>query len=136
MRMSPRPKQSSSNEHCFGYGDARGRWEGGTLVVDVTNFTENTAIPANDARSSVLARINGEIRHWGVILEAIVGSLGAWRELLPRTRTSAAHARICIWSSESPAISDQKFSAFPRTGLIPPWKLPWSRTTRGSPFSS
>ena len=38
--ITDRPHLPASMRHR--YGDARGRWEGDTLVVDVTNFTETT----------------------------------------------------------------------------------------------
>jgi hypothetical protein len=44
-----------SNIHLY-FGDSRGRWEGNTLVVDTTNFTEKTAFRGSGEKLHVVER--------------------------------------------------------------------------------
>jgi hypothetical protein len=37
-------------------GDSRGRWEGGTFIVDTVNFTEKTSVRGSDARLHLVER--------------------------------------------------------------------------------
>jgi hypothetical protein len=42
-------------------GDSRGRWEGNTLVVETTNFTDRLSIPGTAARTSEAMKITERI---------------------------------------------------------------------------
>ncbi len=81
------------------HGDSIGRWEGDTLVIDVTNFTEETWLADNGLFHSeklhVIERLRrqGDALTWEVTVDDPTVLLEPWK-LTPRTVTLMADTEI------------------------------------------
>jgi len=74
-------------------GDARGRWEGDTLVVDTTNFTNRTHFGYNNRYNSErlhlterFTRVSPETVRWEVTVEDPQTYTGPWTFAMPLTQ--------------------------------------------------
>ena len=72
-------------------GDSRGRWEGNTLVVDTTNFTDKTNFRGADDKLHLVERFT-RVDNQTLLYEFTVDDPAAftrpWTVALPMTRTA------------------------------------------------
>ena len=69
-------------------GDARGRWEGNTLVVETTNFTDKTSFRGSTEQLKVIerfTRVDAETIDWQVTLEEATTWVRPWTFEIPLT---------------------------------------------------
>ena len=72
-------------------GDSRGRWEGNTLIVDTTNFTDKTNLRGADEHLHLVERFT-RVDETTLLYEFTVDNPTAfsrpWSAVLPMTKTS------------------------------------------------
>jgi hypothetical protein len=73
-------------------GDSRGRWEGDTLVVDTTNFTDKTGFRGSSERLHLVERfrrVDANTLRYEYIVDDPSTFTKPWTAVLPMTRASA-----------------------------------------------
>ena len=87
-------------------GDSRGRWEGDTLVIEVTNFTDQTPLhPVRGEASSVnhgkdlrvterFRRVDADTIEYGFTIEDASTFTRQWSAVIPMTRSGAPDAML------------------------------------------
>jgi hypothetical protein len=73
-------------------GDSRGRWEGNTLIVDTTNFTDKTNFRGADERLHLIerfTRIDGDTLLYEFTVDNPTAFTKPWSVMLPMRKTDA-----------------------------------------------
>ena len=85
--LDGRPHLPSNVRHWL--GDPRGRWEGDTLVVDSTNFSDKTAVRGTDRNLHLVerfTRIDAETLHYEFTIDDPTAFTKPWTVSLPFAR--------------------------------------------------
>ena len=72
-------------------GDSRGRWEGATLVVDTTNFTEKTSFRGSSDRAHLVerfTRVDDRTLRYEYTVDDPATFTRPWTVVLPMTKGS------------------------------------------------
>ena len=78
-------------------GDSRGHWEGNTLVVDTTNFTDKTHFRGADENLHLVerfTRIDPETILYEFTVDDPTAFTKPWKAQAPMTKNRRAHLRI------------------------------------------
>ena len=72
-------------------GESRGHWEGATLIIETTNFTENTNVRGGDQNLRLterLTRVDPQTLHYEFTVDNPSAYLRPWSALLPMKLTT------------------------------------------------
>jgi hypothetical protein len=71
-------------------GDSRGRWDGGTLVVTTTNFTDKTNLRGSGPNMTVIerfTRVSADTIDYQFTVDDPASFTRSWTAAIPMTRT-------------------------------------------------
>jgi len=89
--IDPRPHLSTSVSQYL--GDARGRWDGDTLVIETVNFRAETAPQRSSERVRMTERftpVSPDIVEWSVTFDDPSTWARPWTFMMPLTKTDAS----------------------------------------------